>query len=186
MNSMKLVVLLHLIVLVNSHQRWKQTRSGVCFHLWCELTLTLWCPSIVWSLFSEIKCNGMTSFMEFMKCVLQCSLNLHNFLSHRKVVMKRLLERTKKNCWKRTRSQRRRMMTTRRQWLITTTLPTANKNRSLNRLASWSMASSRSIRWVHLVTCLSWQALQNGSIFTIVNMSNGTSFLTCVLRKRSK
>ena len=40
------------IVLVNSHQRWKQTRNRVCFHLWCELTLALWCHSIVWSLFS--------------------------------------------------------------------------------------------------------------------------------------
>ena len=39
------------IVLVNSHQRWKQTRNRVCFHLWCELTLALWCHSIVWSLF---------------------------------------------------------------------------------------------------------------------------------------
>ena len=36
---------------VNSHQRWKQTRFRVCFHLWCELTLALWCHSIVWSLF---------------------------------------------------------------------------------------------------------------------------------------
>ena len=24
---------------VNSHQRWKQTRFRVCFHLWCELTI---------------------------------------------------------------------------------------------------------------------------------------------------
>ena len=54
------------IVLVNSHQRWKQTRNRVCFQLWCELTLALWCHSIVRSLFYEIKCNGMTSFMEFM------------------------------------------------------------------------------------------------------------------------
>ena len=30
----------------------KQTRNRVCFHLWCELTLALWCHSIVWSLFS--------------------------------------------------------------------------------------------------------------------------------------
>ena len=30
-----------LIVLVNSHQRWKQTRNRVCFHLWCELTSTI-------------------------------------------------------------------------------------------------------------------------------------------------
>ena len=27
------------IVVVNSHQRWKQTRNRVCFHLWCELTV---------------------------------------------------------------------------------------------------------------------------------------------------
>ena len=26
---------------VNSHQRWKQTRFRVCFHLWCELTITM-------------------------------------------------------------------------------------------------------------------------------------------------
>ena len=26
---------------VNSHQRWKQTRFRVCFHLWCELTSTI-------------------------------------------------------------------------------------------------------------------------------------------------
>ena len=26
---------------VNSHQRWKQTRFRVCFHLWCELTSTM-------------------------------------------------------------------------------------------------------------------------------------------------
>ena len=26
---------------VNSHQRWKQMRNRVCFHLWCELTSTM-------------------------------------------------------------------------------------------------------------------------------------------------
>ena len=26
---------------VNSHQRWKQTRNRICFHLWCELTSTM-------------------------------------------------------------------------------------------------------------------------------------------------
>ena len=26
---------------VNSHQRWKQTQFRVCFHLWCELTITM-------------------------------------------------------------------------------------------------------------------------------------------------
>ena len=34
------------------HQIWRQTWFSVCFHLWCELTLVLWCHSIVWSLFS--------------------------------------------------------------------------------------------------------------------------------------
>ena len=33
-----------LTVMVNSHQRWKQTRNRVCFHLWCELTLVN-CPN---------------------------------------------------------------------------------------------------------------------------------------------
>ena len=51
----------HLIARVNSHQRWKQTRNRVYFHLWCELTSTM-------------RCNGMTSFMEFMitKCWCKC------------------------------------------------------------------------------------------------------------------
>ena len=40
------------IVLVNSQQRWQQMRNRICFHLWCELTLALWCHSIIWSLFS--------------------------------------------------------------------------------------------------------------------------------------
>ena len=30
-----------IIACVNSHQRWKQTRFRVCFHLWCELTSTI-------------------------------------------------------------------------------------------------------------------------------------------------
>ena len=43
------------IVVVNSHQRWKQTRNRICFHLWRELTLAMWCHSIVWSLLSWIE-----------------------------------------------------------------------------------------------------------------------------------
>ena len=40
------------IVLINSHQRWKQTQNRICFHLWCESTLVLLrCHSIIWSLF---------------------------------------------------------------------------------------------------------------------------------------
>ena len=50
------------IVLVNSHQRWKQTRHRVCFHLWCELTPALWCQSIVWSSFSWIKMQRNDKF----------------------------------------------------------------------------------------------------------------------------
>ena len=56
MNPMKLVIPLHVIsckkkrlqtilwhrnARVNSHQRWKQTRFRICFHLWCELTSTM-------------------------------------------------------------------------------------------------------------------------------------------------
>ena len=35
------VMLWHHDARVNSHQRWKQTRFRVCFHLWCELTSTM-------------------------------------------------------------------------------------------------------------------------------------------------
>ena len=66
MNSMKLVIPVHVIVLVNSHQRWKQTCNRVCFHLWCELTLALWCHSIVRSLLFIKHNDGMMNFMEFM------------------------------------------------------------------------------------------------------------------------
>ena len=34
-------ILWHHNARVNSHQRWKQTRFRVCFHLWCELTSTM-------------------------------------------------------------------------------------------------------------------------------------------------
>ena len=34
-------MLWHHYARVNSHQRWKQTRFRVCFHLWCELTITM-------------------------------------------------------------------------------------------------------------------------------------------------
>ena len=47
------------IVLVNSHQRWKQKLNHVCFHLWFEWTLVLWCHSIVWKTWRNDKCNGI-------------------------------------------------------------------------------------------------------------------------------
>ena len=31
----------HLNARVNAHQRWKQMRFRICFHLWCELTITM-------------------------------------------------------------------------------------------------------------------------------------------------
>ena len=34
-------MLWHHSIRVNSHQRWKQMRFRVCFHLWCELTSTM-------------------------------------------------------------------------------------------------------------------------------------------------
>ena len=37
-------MLWHYNARVNSHQRWKQTRFRVCFHLWCELTSTMNVP----------------------------------------------------------------------------------------------------------------------------------------------
>ena len=46
-------------VLVNSHQRWKQMRNCICFHLWCELTLALWCCSIVWIAFEWSQFKSM-------------------------------------------------------------------------------------------------------------------------------
>ena len=53
---------------VTSHRAGQFTpkMNRICFHPWCELTLAFWCHSIVWSLFHETKCNGMTIFMEFM------------------------------------------------------------------------------------------------------------------------
>ena len=56
------------IVLVNSHQRWKQTRNRVCFLLWCELTLALWCHSIAWSLFSWNKMITSMLLFPFLHC----------------------------------------------------------------------------------------------------------------------
>ena len=55
------------IVVVNSHQRAKQMWNCICFYLWCELTLALGVTAWFGVFFHEIKCNGMTSFMEFMQ-----------------------------------------------------------------------------------------------------------------------
>ena len=52
-----------LIVVVNSHQRWKQTRNRFCFHLWCELTLALWSHNIIWSISN--KCNNVLLYKLF-------------------------------------------------------------------------------------------------------------------------
>ena len=62
MNSMKLVNPLHHIELVNSHQRWTAFVFilGVNWLWHCGVTASF----VV--CFHEIKCNRMTSFMEFM------------------------------------------------------------------------------------------------------------------------
>ena len=64
------------IVVVNSHQRWKQTRNRVCFHLWCELTLALWCHSIVWSLLSWKKMQRNDKFHGIHKMRLEVFINI--------------------------------------------------------------------------------------------------------------
>ena len=46
---------------VNSHQRGKQTRFRVCFHLWCELTSTMnvteW--QVSWNSWYENRCSAL-------------------------------------------------------------------------------------------------------------------------------
>ena len=49
-------MLWHLNARVNSHQRWKQTRFRVCFHLWCELTSTI--NATEW----QVSWNSCTAF----------------------------------------------------------------------------------------------------------------------------
>ena len=51
---------------LNSHQRWKQTRFRVCFHLWCELTSTM--NVTAWHV-------SWNSFMEpYMSYCIKCSI----------------------------------------------------------------------------------------------------------------
>ena len=62
---------------VNSHQRWKQTRFRVCFHLWCELTSTMnvteWQVSLnSWAL------SGSRYSAEVWWCVRQYEENRYN------------------------------------------------------------------------------------------------------------
>ena len=74
-----------LIVLVNSHQRWEQTWNRICFHLCCELTLVLWCHSIVWSLFSWNKMwrNYKSSWNSWwlLGCVMRGQVYCHLLLN---------------------------------------------------------------------------------------------------------
>ena len=70
-----LTMLWHRHARVNSHQRWKQTRFRVCFHLWCELTSTInvteW--QISWNLwFTEQNTYQANSRRERERCVSLC------------------------------------------------------------------------------------------------------------------
>ena len=54
LNSMKLVIPLHSLYwsIHTKDESKRGTRNHICFRLWCELTLALWCYSIIWNLFS--------------------------------------------------------------------------------------------------------------------------------------
>ena len=65
---------------VNSHQRWKQTRFRVCFHLWCELTNTMnvteW--QFLWnSCFEYQWLPSKDFFLAILSLKLACSIVIH-------------------------------------------------------------------------------------------------------------
>ena len=79
------------IVLVNSHQRWKQTRFRVCFHLWCELTSTMnvteWQVSwnscgILWKWRGPIVWWCGWHLVYFVHCNLDASLSIGDATMH--------------------------------------------------------------------------------------------------------
>ena len=117
MNSMKLLIPLHFIswkkrlqmmlwhhnARVNSHQRWKQTRFCICFHLCCELTNTMnvtewqvswnsWfdenffcfhCPTVKWNANMPKRWHSVNTAIETCLCLWhKTSLNWfpHSFL----------------------------------------------------------------------------------------------------------
>ena len=63
MNSIKLAIPLHSLYM-SIHT--KDERKCICLYLWCELTLVLWCTASFGVFSHEMKCNGMTIFMEFI------------------------------------------------------------------------------------------------------------------------
>ena len=72
---------------VNSHQRWKQTRFQICFHLWCELTstiiLTEW--QVSWNsckvyVFMKKKIENFWHKLYFYCCSLSISFNFFRFI----------------------------------------------------------------------------------------------------------
>ena len=58
-------VLWHHNARVNSHQRWKQMRFRVCFHLWCELTSTINVPEwqVSWNSWYKTKAKFQFRFL---------------------------------------------------------------------------------------------------------------------------
>ena len=79
---------------VNSHQRWKQTRFRVCFHLWCELTSTMnvteW--QVSWNSWQECWLRWWLTSMKLLKVVIMCRTVVHislkntAFVGPRKVI----------------------------------------------------------------------------------------------------
>ena len=70
------------IVLVDLHQRWKQTRNRVCFNLWCELTLALWCHSIVTELWvSWSSCSILSCLIYNMSVIFQWEISRCHLIS---------------------------------------------------------------------------------------------------------
>ena len=67
---------------VNSHQRWKQMRLRICFHLWCELTSTM---NVTEWQFSWNSCNvlmdGLLKFLSTCQChFVHCILGMLSIL----------------------------------------------------------------------------------------------------------
>ena len=93
---------------VNSHQRWRQTRFRVCFHLWCELTDTMnvteWQVSwnsfvaICWWFFQS-EANLKTLEREVAHCKEQCLEKLEAELKSNKELETRL-ENLESKCQK--------------------------------------------------------------------------------------
>ena len=67
-------MLWHHYARVNSHQRWKQTRFRVCFHLWCELTSTM--SVTEW----QVSWNSYIVFIKYQFTIQSCNTSLISYI----------------------------------------------------------------------------------------------------------